>query len=137
MNTKKKISFFIPLKKIPTITTQEKKITIVNNKPVVYETQELKNTRQLFITHLTTHAPEKEFVGPLRLTTKWLFPTTHKHLIGKYKTTKPDTDNMIKLFKDCMTVVGFWKDDALIASEITEKFWNSVTGIYVEVEELE
>jgi Holliday junction resolvase RusA-like endonuclease len=38
-----------------------------------------------------------------------------------------------------MTAVGFWKDDALVASEISEKFWavdNLHTGIYIRIEEL-
>ena len=43
---------------------------------------------------------------------------------------------MIKMFKDCMTALHFWKDDAQVASEITEKVWAGVPGIYVEVSEL-
>ncbi len=50
--------------------------------------------------------------------------------------SKPDTDNLQKLLKDCMTAVGFWKDDAQVASEICEKFWAEVPGIYVCAEEL-
>lgn len=33
--------------------------------------------------------------------------------------------------------VGFWADDALVASEITEKFWAAVPGIYINIQELE
>ena len=43
---------------------------------------------------------------------------------------------MQKLLKDCMTAVGFWKDDAQVASEICEKFWAEVPGIYVCAEEI-
>lgn len=49
---------------------------------------------------------------------------------------KPDTDNLQKLLKDCMTARGFWKDDAQVASEICEKFWAERPGIYICVEEL-
>jgi Holliday junction resolvase RusA-like endonuclease len=35
-----------------------------------------------------------------------------------------------------MTEAGFWKDDALVASEICEKFWAETSGIYVRIEEL-
>ena len=35
-----------------------------------------------------------------------------------------------------VTDVGFWTDDALVASEITEKFWAKVPGIYIAIEEL-
>ena len=44
--------------------------------------------------------------------------------------------NLNKLLKDCMTDVGFWKDDAQVASEICEKFWAEVPGIYVCAEEI-
>ena len=70
--------------------------------------------------------------GPIRLITKWCYPGG-KHKDGEWKITKPDTDNTIKLFKDCMTKTGFWKDDAQVASEITEKFWAEIPGIFVRV----
>lgn len=74
----------------------------------------------------------------VRLVTRWLFPPG-RHVPGSYRTTKPDTDNLQKLLKDCMTAAGFWKDDALVASELCEKFWaedNRHTGIYIRVEQL-
>ena len=40
------------------------------------------------------------------------------------------------MLKDVMTEVGFWKDDALVASEITEKFWAEQTGIFISIEDL-
>lgn len=59
-----------------------------------------------------------------------------EHEDGEYRITKPDTDNLNKLLKDCMTAAGFWKDDAQVASEICEKFWAEVPGIYVCVEKI-
>jgi Holliday junction resolvase RusA-like endonuclease len=38
------------------------------------------------------------------------------------------------MLKDEMTHMGFWHDDAQVASEIIEKFWADITGIYVEIE---
>jgi Holliday junction resolvase RusA-like endonuclease len=35
-----------------------------------------------------------------------------------------------------MTDLGFWKDDALVTSEIIEKFWAEVPGIYISIQEL-
>jgi Holliday junction resolvase RusA-like endonuclease len=35
-----------------------------------------------------------------------------------------------------MTICGFWKDDCLVASEIVEKFWAEIPGIYIRIEEL-
>ena len=71
----------------------------------------------------------------VRLITKGGFPKK-EHKDGEYRITKPDTDNLQKMLKDCMTLVGFWKDDALVASEITEKFWAKTPGIYIRIEEL-
>ena len=36
-----------------------------------------------------------------------------------------------------MTNVGFWRDDAQVASEIVEKFWAELPGIYIRAEELQ
>ena len=68
--------------------------------------------------------------------TKWCFPSGD-HPDGSYRTTKPDTDNLQKLLKDVMTKLGFWRDDALVASEVIEKFWADVPGIFIRVEPLE
>lgn len=127
--------FFLPMIP-PTVTAQEHKIAVIKGQPVVYDTPEIKNARQKFMAHLSKHKPDEKYKGAVRLTVKWLFPIAGKHFDGEYKTTRPDTDNLQKLFKDCMTKVGFWKDDAQVASEIIEKFYAAVTGVYVKVESI-
>lgn len=119
----------------PTITHQEKQVHVVHGKPVFYEPAELKKARQKLIGHLAKYRPEDMMEGPLELVTKWCFPKGKKSQ-GSYRISKPDTDNLQKLLKDCMTTVGFWKDDALVAREITEKFWADPPGIYIRVTEL-
>lgn len=126
--------FFMPMIP-PTMTHQEKKVRVVNGKPVFYEPQELKAVREKLRSHLARHAPEEPYTEAVRLTTWWCFPRG-KHVDGTYKTTKPDTDNLVKMLKDVMTELGFWKDDALVASEVIEKYWADLTGIYVKVESL-
>jgi len=126
--------FFMPMKKVPTVTHQTKKVRVVNGKPMFYESADLKAARSKLMAHLGQHVPEKKYTGPIRLITKWCFPITGKHTDGEYKYTKPDTDNLQKLLKDCMTDCGYWKDDALVVSEITEKFWANVPGIYIKIE---
>ena len=128
------IEFFLPIIP-PTVTHQEKKVTIVKGKPVFYEPPDLADARQKLMAYLAKHSPDEKMTGPLQLITKWCFPKG-SHGNGTYKTTKPDTDNMIKLLKDVMTVLKFWNDDAQVASEITEKFWADVPGIYVCIKNL-
>lgn len=126
--------FFMPMIP-PTATHQEKQVHIVNGRPVFYEPQELKQARQKLQGHLAKHKPEKGYDCGVRLVVKWCFPRG-RHRDGEYRITKPDTDNLQKLLKDCMTEIGFWKDDALVASEIAEKFWAEIPGIYIRIEEL-
>ena len=131
-----KTEFFMPMKKVPTVTHQEKQVHVVNGKPVLYEPPELKAARAKLQAHLGQHVPDEKYTGPVRLTTWWCFPVTGKNKNGEYKTSKPDTDNLVKLLKDVMTELHFWKDDAQVASEVIEKYWADLPGIYVKVESL-
>ena len=128
------IEFFMTMEP-PTCTHQEKQVGVVNGKPVFYEPPELKRARQKLIGHLAKYKPPKELKGALELVTKWCFPRG-KHRDGEYRTSRPDTDNLQKMLKDCMTVTNFWQDDAQVAREITEKFWADIPGIYIRVTEL-
>ncbi len=130
--------FFMPMMP-PTVTHQEKKINTRWKKPVVYEPPELQDARAKLTAHLAAHRPKLPYEGGVRLTVKWLFcDKSGRHQDGEYKTDKPDTDNLIKLLKDCMTALVFWKDDAIVASEHNEKFWvrESPPGIYVRIDKL-
>ena len=100
MENLKSLEFFIPLKKPPTVTHQEHKVRVIKGKPVFFDPPELKAAKVLFLAYLTPMRPEEPFEGPVRLTTKWIWPCGDKHEDGEYKTTKPDTDNMVKAFKD-------------------------------------
>nr|DAN07947.1 MAG TPA: Endodeoxyribonuclease RusA [Caudoviricetes sp.] len=128
------LEFFMPMVP-PTITHQEKQVRVVHGKPMFYEPAELKVARTKLTDSISRFRPATPYKGGVRLVVKWCFPRG-RHPDGSYRTTKPDTDNLQKLLKDCMTACGFWKDDALVASEIVEKFWAQVPGIYIRVEEL-
>ena len=123
------IHFFIPMKKIPTVTQQEHKITARGGKPRIYEPAELKAARQLFRDHLAIWRPEAPLEGPVELYVVWCYPATKEHPAGTWKTTKPDTDNLIKLVKDEMTRLGFWKDDAQVCMELNAKCYDRISGV--------
>ena len=130
-----RIEFFMPMVP-PTATHQEKKWRVVNGKPVSYDPPEVAAAWLKLTAHLVPHRPVSPMEGPVRLLVKWCFPRG-KHRDGEYRITRPDTDNLNKLLKDCMTAAGFWKDDAQVASEICEKFWAETPGIYVCAEEIQ
>lgn len=130
-----RLEFFLPMRP-PTATHQEQAVRVVKGKPVFYDPPELKAARSKLTAHLAQHRPERPMEGAVMLLAKWCFPRNGNHHNGEYRVTRPDTDNLNKLLKDCMTAAGFWRDDAQVASEICEKFWAQVPGIYVRVEEL-
>lgn len=133
------VEFFLPMAP-PTVTQQQHDFKVLRGRVVVYDPPRLRDARQKFLAHLgmarARFGPEKPIEGGVRLVTRWLFPRADGHADGEYKLTPPDTDNSLKLFKDCMTRAGFWLDDAQVASELTEKFWADRPGIYVRVETL-
>lgn len=127
--------FFMKMGKVPTVTAQERRVRIVKGKPVFYDSPRIKSAKALLVAHLKQHRPPKPYDNGVRLRVSWLFPKG-RHKDGEYRITKPDTDNLQKMLKDCMTLCGFWTDDALVASEICEKLWADVPGIYIRIEQL-
>lgn len=122
----------------PTATAQEKKVTVVNGNPIFYDPAPVKAAKKLLTGSLISHRPDKPLQGPVSLNVVWLFPGGKAHKHGEWRVTKPDTDNLQKLLKDCMTKCGFWKDDAQVVRETVEKRWSDEpTGIFIEVMELE
>ncbi|MCD7716076.1 MAG: RusA family crossover junction endodeoxyribonuclease [Lachnospiraceae bacterium] len=131
------MNFFIAMNP-PTVTAQMKQVRVVKGKPIFYDPPKVKEARQTLSGYLSLHKPDKPMEGAVSLSVLWLFPKGKSHKNGEWRTTKPDTDNLEKLLKDCMTAVGFWKDDAQVVRESVEKRWSDEPcGIYIEIEELE
>lgn len=117
----------------PRTTAQMQKVTVVHNKPRFYKPSNVRKARDTLIKHLKPFKPIVPLEGALELHVTWLFPKG-RHKNGEWKITKPDTDNLQKMLKDCMTELGFWKDDAQVVKETCEKRWSDEpTGISIEV----
>ena len=121
----------------PTVTHQEKQVTVRHGKPVFYEPAELRDARAKLMAHLGTHRPSNPYTGPVELVAVWFFPSSQGHANGTYRSIRPDLDNMQKLLKDCMTDTGYWLDDCLVVREISEKKWSDHPGIYIRVTDVE
>lgn len=120
--------FFLPIIP-PTKTNQEKGINFKTRR--VYTTSELRDVEAKFDAYLFPHRPAKPLNGPVRLYIRWMFPVVGDHTDGEWKTTKPDVDNSVKTLIDRMTRLGFWKDDAQIASLLDDKVFAEIPGIYI------
>ena len=106
-----------------------------------YTKHKVQAARNLMGYELMRQAPEEPLTGPLYLSAVWVFTRSCKPKAHpEWKTTRPDTDNLIKLLKDVMTDCGYWRDDAQVCHETCVKQWESVEkprGIYIEVGRLE
>lgn len=130
------MEFFIAMVP-PTATGQMRKVTVTaGGKPRFYDPPAVSAARSKLNCRLAQYRPHRPLEGSVRLVVKWMWPCGSTHHNGEYKTTRPDTDNLQKLLKDEMTKLGYWKDDAQVASEICEKFWAAQPGLYVKVVEL-
>lgn len=130
------LQFFMPMIP-PTVTFQAKELAVVKGRPVLHDSAELHAVKAKLRGHLAKYVPAEPIQGATRVMVKWCYPITGKHHNGEWKTTKPDTDNLQKALLDSMTKLGFWKDDAQVASQIVEKFWSDVPGIFVYITQLE
>lgn len=135
------MQFFMAMNQPPTATHQEKKVRLLKKRdgrlvPQFYEPPALADARRQLCAALAPHRPAEPLKGALRLVVKWCFPRG-RHPDGSWRSTRPDTDNLNKLLKDCMTAQGFWDDDAQVASEICEKFWAETPGIFIRLDRLE
>jgi len=128
------IGFELHLPYMPTATAQQKGYS--RKTGVFYEKKPVKDARRLYEMALKPHRPAVPFEGPLRVNVTFLFPTKNKKLWGYAKATRPDVDNIAKLFLDCMTACGFWHDDSQIASLTLRKGYNSNAIVLVEVMKL-
>ena len=121
----------------PTVTAQMHKVTVRHGRVQFYDTAELKKARALFVEALKAEAPEVPMEGPVSLAVTWKF-RTKSHKDGEWRITRPDTDNLQKLLKDCMTATGYWKDDAQVCVETVMKLWSrDEPGIGIEVKRIQ
>lgn len=121
----------------PRATAQERQVTIRNGKPAFYEPSKVKEARQKLTQYIGQYAPPEKNYGPVRLTVVWYFGTKCKRAQNRYKDTKPDIDNMMKMLLDVMTVLGFWDDDRQVVGLLTEKRWSLRPGVLIRLESVD
>ena len=127
----------------PTATAQQKGERVVNGYIRHYKKKNVAAAEAVLRDALLPYVPEAPIENTgIRFEASWLFPylkSAKKHRPGQimHKITRPDTDNLNKMLKDVMTDMGFWKDDALICTEIITKAYSDEPGIIISVEEVD
>lgn len=118
----------------PTVTHQEHRVTVKDGKPRFFDSPELAKARADICSRLERFTPDAPFEGPVALSVAWLFRDSRGR--EGWRDTKPDTDNLEKLLKDCMTRARFWIDDAQVCEEHVFKRWSKTPGIAITVRAL-
>ena len=123
----------------PTATAQQKGEKIIGNYIHHYKKKNVVKAEGILRDALLPYVPDYPITGmPIMLVVQWMFPypkSAKKHQPGwlRAKITRPDTDNLNKMLKDVMTDMGFWKDDALIFSELVTKVYSDEPGIIITI----
>ena len=71
------IQFFVPLKKIPKVTHQDKIISVKNGKPIIFDSPRLKEAKSIFENGLAGLAPKHKdemLNAPIGVELYWCFP---------------------------------------------------------------
>jgi Holliday junction resolvase RusA-like endonuclease len=92
------------------------------------------------------YVPVTPLEGPLSVDLTFMLPRPKSHFrTGKhtedlrsdaptYHTSKPDSDNLSKAAYDCLTAIGFWRDDAQVCvGKTTKLYTDKVPGCLIKV----
>lgn len=144
------VRFFMPMDP-PTSTAQEVQHTYnpAHKKIQTYKPPNLQRAEDKLMGALSQHKPKTPLEGPIQLIITWYFPrfTTMakkdypvEQNESRWREKKPDLDNMTKLLQDCMTKLGFWKDDRYIVQLLVTKIDTGrldPAGIMIEAKEID
>jgi len=127
--------FRLDFTELPKATSQEKGYNRYTG--VHFKKANVLAAEKVFYLKLKPFAPAKPSDRPIKLSVWFGFGVKEKSKWGQYKTTRPDTDNYIKLFKDIMTQCGYWLDDSQVVDERVIKTYAECPFIWVKVEEVD
>ncbi|WP_289965328.1 RusA family crossover junction endodeoxyribonuclease [Faecalibaculum rodentium] len=102
-----------------------------------YKDAGLREVESRLMEALKPYVPSAPWNGPIQLAVNFGYETRNVLKDREPKITKPDTDNLMKTLKDCMTACGFWWDDAQVAEEFASKFWTIQPHITIVVSKME
>lgn len=133
-----KDQFYLHFPTMPKGTAQQKGFNRKTGR--YFQKAKLVSAEQEFRVALLPYKPTTPSDKPISLTIHFYFDTKDKKKWGLPKATRPDTDNYLKLFKDCMSADkegknGFWLDDAQVWDEHVIKTYAEKATIMVCYEE--
>jgi len=101
-----------------------------------YTPKKTQQSEDDFKTQSIPHRPATPFKKAIRLTVNFSYIKPKSRKKNAYWTTKPDTDNLVKLVKDSMNGI-FWIDDSQVVELIATKHYGEENYTEVILETLE
>lgn len=110
-----------------------------NGKARVFDPGTAEHWKSQIAKAVQDYLPEQPHDGPMTVSMAFYFKRPKSHYTGKgkltkaaqtekmYHTSKPDFDNLEKAVSDCLTEVGFWKDDSQVVQWAGYKFWTAAS----------
>lgn len=137
------ITFHLPIVP-PKATSQSagKRIVIVRGRPVFFKNKKAQSAENDLTLLSAPYAPATPIAGPICLEIEFVFPwrksePKRRLALGRVPhTSKPDCSNIVKMLEDCLTKLGFWKDDGQVADLRVIKAWGDNVGITVTINNL-
>ena len=129
------LSFILDIDPREIPTAQTKRASMAGGRLHFFPSSKMQEAKGKLAILLRPYTPGSPIEGPVSLKTVWYYHTPDKRRGGTFKTTRPDTDNLIKQLKDSLTDAGFWKDDSQVVIETTIKKWASgapCIGVMIE-----
>jgi len=123
--------FFLYMSQIPAGTAQQKRTNRYTG--AFFESETVRRARTMYTALLMPYRPNTPHKAPLAVNVTFAYSIIDKKKRGKDKTSRPDVDNLVKLFLDCMTACGFWYDDADIADLRIKKIYSDIDDAWIHV----
>lgn len=104
-----------------------------------FKKKSIRELDEKFVAALLPFRPEpskRDSTKPFKMTVWFFFDVKKKSLWNKYKTTRPDTDNLVKELKDIMCRLGWFADDSQVVDERVVKSYAEKASILVVIEDL-
>ena len=135
------MTIFLPITP-PKATAQGngKRIVVIQGRPRFFKGRQAASAEHALTALLAPRKPHEPAQGPVSLDIQLTWPWRVREPLktrARRKiphTSKPDADNSVKSLIDCMTKLGFWKDDSQISDLRIRKWWGSEPGILITIE---
>lgn len=139
------IDFFIECE--PPKTTGQAGLRILKGKNGKMFVGKMSNSKSVkvkkeFIELLKPFVPQQPLNCPLELFIEWIYPfrksepKKNRNHGNMWCITRPDCDNLNKMFADVLTALKFYTDDSIVSRLIFEKKYGNNSGIHVRMTEL-